>query len=219
MAANLTIEPIRQLARRVPTHAVYTRDLWGVAWDRQPWLFVDSVSWNLPPAIGTATFRWRYGEGMRQGEPSIGWVQRLSGLHRHWVRISFTLAPEEDGTPRYLHWYGMLDVFGEEKAGLVRQVIPTGEQPIVAYSLEHAFYKSPVRKSIWRNATSGAEKTIDRALVFNAPRADGSKSGNRSADRGMRIEAVRLLAKSGGSSGDWQADDADAAPHRTKEGR
>ncbi len=32
----------------------------------------------------------------------------------------------------------------------------------------------------------------------------------KSADRGMRIEAIRLLAKSGGTSGDWRADDADA---------
>jgi cyclic pyranopterin phosphate synthase len=41
----------------------------------------------------------------------------------------------------------------------------------------------------------------------------------KAADRGMRIEAVRLLAKSGGSSGDWHSDDADSTPHRTKEGR
>jgi cyclic pyranopterin phosphate synthase len=32
----------------------------------------------------------------------------------------------------------------------------------------------------------------------------------KAADRGMRIEAIRLLAKSGGTSGDWRADDADA---------
>ena len=32
----------------------------------------------------------------------------------------------------------------------------------------------------------------------------------KAADRGMRIEAIRLLAKSGGTSGDWHADDADA---------
>ena len=32
----------------------------------------------------------------------------------------------------------------------------------------------------------------------------------KAADRGMRIEAIRLLAKSGGTSGDWRAEDADA---------
>lgn len=32
----------------------------------------------------------------------------------------------------------------------------------------------------------------------------------KAADRGMRIEAIRLLAKSGGTSGEWRADDADA---------
>jgi cyclic pyranopterin phosphate synthase len=32
----------------------------------------------------------------------------------------------------------------------------------------------------------------------------------KAADRTMRIEAIRLLAKSGGTSGDWRADDADA---------
>jgi cyclic pyranopterin phosphate synthase len=32
----------------------------------------------------------------------------------------------------------------------------------------------------------------------------------KAADRAMRIEAIRLLAKSGGTSGDWRADDADA---------
>jgi len=32
----------------------------------------------------------------------------------------------------------------------------------------------------------------------------------KAADRSMRIEAIRLLAKSGGTSGDWRADDADA---------
>ena len=31
----------------------------------------------------------------------------------------------------------------------------------------------------------------------------------KATDRGMRIEAIRLLAKSGGTSGDWRADDAD----------
>lgn len=34
----------------------------------------------------------------------------------------------------------------------------------------------------------------------------------KAADRGMRIEAIRLLAKSGGTSGDWRAADADAGP-------
>ena len=33
----------------------------------------------------------------------------------------------------------------------------------------------------------------------------------KAADRTMRIEAIRLLAKSGGTSGEWRADDADAA--------
>lgn len=33
----------------------------------------------------------------------------------------------------------------------------------------------------------------------------------KAADRGMRIEAIRLLAKSGGTSGDWTADDAGPA--------
>jgi cyclic pyranopterin phosphate synthase len=32
----------------------------------------------------------------------------------------------------------------------------------------------------------------------------------KAADRAMRIEGIRLLAKSGGTSGDWRADDADA---------
>jgi len=32
----------------------------------------------------------------------------------------------------------------------------------------------------------------------------------KAADRTMRIEAIRLLAKSGGTSGDWRAEDADA---------
>lgn len=34
----------------------------------------------------------------------------------------------------------------------------------------------------------------------------------KAADRGMRIEAIRLLAKSGGTSGDWRAAEADAGP-------
>jgi cyclic pyranopterin phosphate synthase len=29
----------------------------------------------------------------------------------------------------------------------------------------------------------------------------------KAADRGMRIEGIRLLAKSGGTSGDWSAGD------------
>jgi cyclic pyranopterin phosphate synthase len=29
----------------------------------------------------------------------------------------------------------------------------------------------------------------------------------KAADRGMRIEGIRLLAKSGGRSGEWRADD------------
>ncbi len=33
----------------------------------------------------------------------------------------------------------------------------------------------------------------------------------KAADRTMRIEAIRLLAKSGGHGGDWRAEDADAA--------
>ena len=34
----------------------------------------------------------------------------------------------------------------------------------------------------------------------------------KAADRGMVIGGVRLLAKSGGRSGDWQAGDADGSP-------
>jgi cyclic pyranopterin phosphate synthase len=32
----------------------------------------------------------------------------------------------------------------------------------------------------------------------------------KAADRGMRIEGVRLLEKSGGKSGDWRAPESDS---------
>jgi len=188
MAANTFLALVAAGQKTARPHAVYVREHWFGTWTNVPWLFADSVTWSLAPAIGTAQLAWRAGRGMRQGELKPGVVARLTGIDRWFVKIEWDFSDLGGVTPatQYLRWYGTLEASIDETVGLLidgKTVVPKSKQKLTCYGLEQLWYRTPLRKSVWSETISGAEHTIDRVIPFNRVNGAGEVEGNRSATR------------------------------------
>ena len=188
---------ISRQQRTAKSHAVYLRADWSAgSWEKVPWLFCDTATWSLAPAIGTAELSWRYGRGMRQGEQQPAAIARLAGKRRlfvkiviecHAVDLDVVLPGQSDGSDD-LRWYGTIELDGRTREGLLRMADGTffdcGLQPLAAVGLEHALYRQTVRRAKWMD-TDEKERVAERTITFNRPGPDGVAAGNRSQLRGL----------------------------------
>ncbi len=207
MAANVTLSYPQHLIGRARPHKVYVRPHWFAPWQQVPWLFADSLTWSLPPTIGQATLHWDFGRGMRQGENVVAQVARLAERNRYFVKVEFDLT--DLAANAYLRWWGTIELQGQADLALLKRGganIPSGRMPLVAFSLESLLYRTPIRKSVWRDNTSGAERTADRVYAFNPQGPDNKAIGNRSAAPGMFSYLFSSVV--GEPDEDWSTRDA-----------
>lgn len=194
MTTTITFAPFAR--SRAPRHWVYLKEKWSDAWTAMPHLWCDFWSRVAAPNISTAEFYWRHGRGLRPGENLHGWVERLTGKERWFVKVvseSFPLTGESQGTKtvgvlpdqaNLLRWDGQIDFSTDVIDGRITDTDQAlryfGQQTFTAYGLEQILARTIVRRSKWKKS-DGTEPWIERALTFNRPDTTGRLAGSRSS--------------------------------------
>ena len=92
--------------RPAGSHTVYVKQNWLGAWFALPHVYCDWCVFAAAPSIGAASFSWRYGVGLRQGERTFAAVEHLERL-KWWVKVE--IEPQPDGLADPIVWRGRFE--------------------------------------------------------------------------------------------------------------
>lgn len=202
-----------QIGFKAQSQRVWIKANWFDDWARVPWLWCESLRWNLAPTLPRATFRYRYGPGMQPGDtnyqshqwPPFGsakpsgenlygdaWEAFLeNGIDQLFVRVQVE-QEQADGTKLApIVWHGVItdeidDPLGAAPIANSGQGAGTkrGRQRFVAYGMELLLKRRPITTGIVsRSSVPTALYRLGRPLVFNGGSSAGVIEPGRAANR------------------------------------
>lgn len=157
-----------------PPHKVYVRQRWADPWVEIEHLYCDWLEYACGPEIGRAQLSWRYGRGLRPGEPQYQDVDRTD-LVGWYVRVE-VFAPLPDVGAESFLWIGKISEEEDRRDGALRRQngdrLASGNQSLVAYDMAIELGRVHVHESIVQDTAdpliaSVPERTIGRAIGFN----------------------------------------------------
>lgn len=158
------------MANTHQTHAVYVRQHWKDSWVAVPYLYADSFTRCMAPAMPTAQLAYRYGDILRPGTTAFAEFDSLPYLG-WYVKIVL-----QQGAGTALEWYGVIIDSSKMPQGVSRTDTnapnKAGEQQLTAIGLEYLLDRQPILTSECEDGAG--QKTINRPLTFNPIRHLGS---------------------------------------------
>lgn len=168
MAAIIRFEP-SGVAARAKNQRVYTRAIWGAAWDEETHLWCDELSLSVFPSMSTASLVWLYGDVLQPGSSLFARFAKKD-LQRLFVKIEYD--SEVEGEP--IRWVGVIELGNDRlggsriaspRPGVPASAVSTGDQYFTAYGLEWLLANFYILTA--KVDASGVTEYTDTPPVFN----------------------------------------------------
>jgi len=165
----------------------WIKQTWSTAhWAPMPYLCPIASEITCFPELGTATFRYDFGDISREDAPSF---QRYAAYAKHDAYVVIQIVPMAAGLDPWVSFVGVLPseslhILGSPEIDLDK--VPSGYQTCQAYSLEYLLQKRRLigSRCMEQGLTPQDVVTIDRQLPFNRRSFQGIRPlGNRSKVR------------------------------------
>ena len=188
-------------------HTVSVRQHWKDAWTVTPYLYADSFTRCMAPAMSSAQFSYRYGDILRPDLEAFDYYAPQDLLN-WYVKIEL-----QQGGGDAITWYGVVIDNQKVPQGANRTddnaPAQAGDQSLTAVGLEYLLEREPILTSVVEYQSG--EKIVNRALTFNPIRHLGSGfkdrayEANRSKNLGSKDAYIFAETLRSGYSDPWTA--------------